>query len=77
MQEGDEDPYEVLGLEPGATRDQVERAYRWMDAQLGRLVEALPPDTTVMVVSDHGSLPIRRLAYLNAWLRSAGGRNQP
>ena len=29
MQEGDEDPYEVLGLEPGATRDQVERAYRF------------------------------------------------
>ena len=29
MEEGDEDPYEVLGLDPGATRDQVDRAYRF------------------------------------------------
>ncbi len=29
MEDGDEDPYEVLGLEPGATREQVERAYRF------------------------------------------------
>ena len=29
MERGDEDPYEILGLEPGATREQVERAYRF------------------------------------------------
>jgi len=29
MEEGDEDPYEILGLEPGATREQVDRAYRF------------------------------------------------
>jgi hypothetical protein len=51
---------------------EVERAYRWMDAQLGRMLAALPPDTTVLAISDHGGLPIRRLVYLNAWLRSTG-----
>jgi len=51
---------------------EVERAYRWMDVQLGRLIEAAPLETTVMVVSDHGGLPIERLVYLNAWLRSKG-----
>jgi curved DNA-binding protein CbpA len=29
MEPGGEDPYEVLGLEPGASREQVERAYRF------------------------------------------------
>jgi curved DNA-binding protein CbpA len=29
MQRANEDPYEVLGLEPGASREQVERAYRF------------------------------------------------
>jgi len=29
MERGDENPYELLGLEPGATREQVERAYRF------------------------------------------------
>jgi predicted AlkP superfamily phosphohydrolase/phosphomutase len=53
-------------------RGPVADGYRWMDAQLGRLTEALPNNTTVMVVSDHGGLPIERLAFLNAWLRSAG-----
>jgi predicted AlkP superfamily phosphohydrolase/phosphomutase len=51
---------------------EIERAYRWFDAQLGRMLDRLPPDTTVLVVSDHGGAPIYRLAYLNAWLESGG-----
>jgi predicted AlkP superfamily phosphohydrolase/phosphomutase len=51
---------------------EIERAYCWLDAQLGRLLEATLEDTTVMVISDHGGLPIYRQVYLNAWLHSHG-----
>ena len=50
---------------------EIERAYCWLDDQVGRLIERMPADTTVMVVSDHGGVPIYRLVYLNAWLQYA------
>jgi predicted AlkP superfamily phosphohydrolase/phosphomutase len=53
-------------------RTEIERAYRWVDAQLGRLIEAIDRDTTVIVVSDHGGVPVYRLIYLNAWLAAQG-----
>ncbi|MDY7039489.1 MAG: alkaline phosphatase family protein [Chloroflexota bacterium] len=51
---------------------EVERAYRWVDAQVGRLLEWVDENTVVMVVSDHGSTPIHRHVYLNAWLQQQG-----
>ncbi|MBN1579449.1 MAG: alkaline phosphatase family protein [Anaerolineae bacterium] len=51
---------------------EIERAYRWMDARLGRLLEGIDEQTTVIVLSDHGGVPIYRLVYLNAWLRERG-----
>ena len=51
---------------------EIERAYRWLDDQVGRLLERVPQNTTVMVVSDHGGAPIYRLVYLNAWLQAHG-----
>ncbi len=51
---------------------EIERAYRWLDAQVGRLLADLPHDTSVVVVSDHGGLPVYRLLYLNAWLAVQG-----
>jgi predicted AlkP superfamily phosphohydrolase/phosphomutase len=55
-----------------AYRTEIEHAYRWVDAQVGHLVEQIGDDTTVIVVSDHGGVPIYRLAYLNAWLAAGG-----
>jgi hypothetical protein len=52
--------------------DEIERAYRWLDAQLGRLLERVDAHTAVIVVSDHGGLPVYRLFYLNAWLLAHG-----
>lgn len=52
--------------------DEIERAYVWMDGQVGRLVASAPDNTTVLVVSDHGGAPIYRLVYLNAWLQAHG-----
>jgi predicted AlkP superfamily phosphohydrolase/phosphomutase len=52
--------------------DVIEDAYCWLDEQLGRLLESAPEGTTVIVVSDHGGMPIYRQVYLNAWLQSHG-----
>jgi predicted AlkP superfamily phosphohydrolase/phosphomutase len=52
--------------------DQIEGAYRWLDAQLGKLLSHIDDDTSVIVVSDHGGAPIYDLVYLNAWLQSRG-----
>jgi predicted AlkP superfamily phosphohydrolase/phosphomutase len=49
---------------------EVERAYRWLDEQIGRLLAHVPENTTVLVVSDHGGAAIYRLVYLNAWLHT-------
>jgi predicted AlkP superfamily phosphohydrolase/phosphomutase len=49
--------------------DAIARVYRALDAALGRLVEAAGEDTTVMVVSDHGSGGAGdRAVFWNRWL---------
>ena len=40
--------------------------YRYVDAAVGKLVAACPPDTTVVVVSDHGMQPVNRDARFPA-----------
>jgi predicted AlkP superfamily phosphohydrolase/phosphomutase len=52
--------------------DQVERAYRWLDAQLGKLLACVDERTTVIIVSDHGGAPVYEHVYLNAWLQERG-----
>lgn len=51
---------------------EIEHAYCWLDAQVGRLLDLVDEATTVMVVSDHGGAPVKRLVYLNSWLWSRG-----
>ena len=51
---------------------ELERAYRWIDTQVGRLLNLVDGDTVVIVLSDHGGTPIYRHVYLNAWLQSRG-----
>lgn len=49
------EPYAPLpGAELDASRSRVEDAYRRADVLLGRLLDRLGPDVTVLVVSDHG-----------------------
>ena len=50
----------------------IERFYRDVDDSLGRIREALPEDTLLLVMSDHGFQPYTRKLHLNAWLRDAG-----
>jgi predicted AlkP superfamily phosphohydrolase/phosphomutase len=51
---------------------EIERAYRWLDAQVERLLADLGRDTNVIVISDHGGLAVYWLVYLNAWLAAQG-----
>ena len=58
---------------PGSTwKDVVHDLYLRMDPVLGRVREKLPPDTLLVVMSDHGFQPYRRKFSLNTWLLEEG-----
>jgi hypothetical protein len=50
----------------------IERFYRDVDRELGEIRRQLPPDTLLLVMSDHGFQPYTRKLHLNAWLRDQG-----
>jgi len=47
---------------------EIRNFYRRMDALLGRVMKRMRPDTTLIVLSDHGFAPYRRSVNLNTWL---------
>ena len=54
-------------------QDAIRRVYERLDAATGRIVEKLPADTTVLVVSDHGGGPVSdRRIFLNRYLAQLG-----
>ncbi len=53
-------------------RDAIPATYVHADAELKRLWDAMGEDTTVIVCSDHGGAPLRRVLYINDWLESEG-----
>jgi predicted AlkP superfamily phosphohydrolase/phosphomutase len=54
-------------------KDAVLRVYQRLDAAVGKFLERLPSETTVMVVSDHGGGPVSdRVIYLNRFLAQLG-----
>ena len=48
--------------------EAIARVYKRMDQALGKLIEKSGPDTTVMMVSDHGAGPLKSAFFLNNWL---------
>jgi predicted AlkP superfamily phosphohydrolase/phosphomutase len=52
--------------------DAIEKVYRRADGMVGKLIEKLPPNTTFMVMSDHGFHSFRRGVNLNTWLVQNG-----
>jgi predicted AlkP superfamily phosphohydrolase/phosphomutase len=52
----------------------VDQAYRYVDRQIGRLLDAAPPGTIVLVLSDHGfhSIPVRDAPLGWEWHRRQG-----
>ncbi|MGH7857060.1 MAG: alkaline phosphatase family protein, partial [Candidatus Binatia bacterium] len=60
--------------ESDAHQDAILGTYREVDAALGRTLAALEggPETTLIVLSDHGFAPFARAVHLNSWLRDQG-----
>ena len=52
--------------------DLIPNVYRAVDRALEQLWELLGHDTTLLVISDHGAGPIRRVVHLNRWLCDQG-----
>ncbi|MCS7040824.1 MAG: alkaline phosphatase family protein, partial [Caldilineales bacterium] len=51
---------------------QVIAFYKRIDLAIGRMVAVAPPDTLVLVLSDHGFRSHRKILNLNAWLYRRG-----
>lgn len=69
------DPWHPLYQEEEAKGygQTIFEVYRRVDEQLGELLAHLPPETTLLIMSDHGNGPLsERAVYLNAWLREQG-----
>jgi len=56
--------------EPGLNR--IREAYERMDEALGRILEALDAETTLIIMSDHGAGEIRKVFFLDQWLEREG-----
>ncbi len=53
-------------------KDDILAYFQAMDACVGKLVEAAGPETTVIVMSDHGGGPFEKFFHVNNWLASQG-----
>ncbi len=52
--------------------DVIASVYEGVDAVVGRVLDTIDDETTVMVMSDHGFAPFRRAVHLNTWLLQEG-----
>jgi len=52
--------------------DAILQVYKRIDQHLAKLVEELPADVTLIVMSDHGAGPIVKTVYLDRWLAQSG-----
>ncbi len=53
-------------------KDVILHLYQKLDEYVGQLVAAAGPETTVLLVSDHGFGPLYKEVFLNEWLRQKG-----
>lgn len=59
--------------EPGGPyEDAIRHYYRYVDREIGELLNVLEPDTSVMVVSDHGAKRMEGAVCINEWLMREG-----
>jgi predicted AlkP superfamily phosphohydrolase/phosphomutase len=56
----------------GPHRDVVRQLYKTADNIVGKTLDEMDDDTTLVVMSDHGFASWRRTVSLNAWLRDNG-----
>lgn len=53
-------------------RDSIIGLYKHIDQAVGKILERISPDTTVILLSDHGFGPLKGTVFLNTWLRERG-----
>lgn len=53
-------------------KDAIYNCYMQADKDVGELIAKAGKDTTVMITSDHGFGPLKKLFYLNKWLEEIG-----
>ncbi len=53
-------------------REHIRRIYQQVDQAIGRILTVVDDDTAVLIVSDHGSAPLRRYIVLNRFLADMG-----
>ncbi len=58
--------------EPGPFEHGIRDGYVLVDAYIGRMLDLLPPDAHVMVMSDHGFGPLHNMVNLNIFLLEKG-----
>jgi predicted AlkP superfamily phosphohydrolase/phosphomutase len=66
------DPAHPAYVEDGQLKDAIRILYREMDEALGRILERVDSETTVIVMSDHGFSPFYWEVNLNSWLAQKG-----
>lgn len=53
-------------------RDVIPQMYMYMDKVLGRTMDYIDRDTTLIVLSDHGFSTLHKAVHINAWLHKNG-----
>lgn len=53
-------------------REMVRGYYVFLDSEIGKILELLGPEDSLLVVSDHGARPMMGSVRLNEWLRDKG-----
>jgi predicted AlkP superfamily phosphohydrolase/phosphomutase len=64
------DPSHPQYIEEEAAKygDVILRVYQKMDKVVGQLLERVEKEATLVIMSDHGAGPLRKVVYLNKWL---------
>lgn len=66
------DPEHPKFEEGNPYRDALKNYYEAVDAEIGDLVQGFDPDTTVIVISDHGAKALHGGFCINQWLANKG-----
>ncbi len=59
-------------FEPGPYEHAIRDGYKLVDHYIGRLMEKLPPETSTLVMSDHGFGPLKNMVNLNVFFMEKG-----
>jgi len=53
-------------------KNSIRDYYIYIDQQLGEIMEILPPEAAIMIVSDHGAKAMQGMFLINEWLIKEG-----